>query len=290
MRHYLACLLLGLLLSGCGEKYISSVDMGTVSKPVIGCFLTPGDSTISVSVTMSKLLYTRNQANFKVREDASVRLLSNGQTRNLTFDPSSETYTIVDPNFVVSGQIYKLEVALDGNIHSAETTVPLTYNNNLSLELVPVYENSGTRIDTNYNYTKRWQAPPGGTYYFGSIVMQETYINDTLTSIYPADDNSSSILRLLFFTASDPNKQYMRSSPRSYNDGSSFGGATFKYRFVAEILQTNLSFYQYHISLDQHWNSAGEFFIEPSPVYSSFENALGVFGSFVRSRASTPFF
>ncbi len=287
MRKFILLLLVSLVLTSCGEKFISSVDLGVEAKPVIGCFLVPGDTLISVSVTMSNLLYSRNPNVFKVRNDAVVRLLSNGQVLNLTYDTDREKYVKLDSTFVVAGQNYRLEVELDGLQHAAETTVPQAYNDTISLELIPVYRNWGTRTDTSYSFQKRWQAPATGPYYFGSAILVENYVNDTLISIYPADDDGYSPIRLLLYSSSTPFRQFQRTSTRSFG---SFREANSKYRFTAELLLTDLSFYRYSSSLEAHWYNAGEFFVEPSPVYSSFDNALGVFGSFVRSRAYTPFF
>lgn len=288
MKRLLLLIIGSSLLTACGEKFISTVDLGIQSKPVIGCFLTPGDSVLEVSVGMSVPISSRDQS-YPIRRDAVVRLLSDTETLTLTYTDSTQTFLILAPNFVAPGRRYRLQVDVDGKRYEAETRVPEVYDPQLSLEYTKTLSTSNFFSDTVYNFRKNWTAPAIAPHYFASIVLQQGFDSDgKFLYEVPITDDFSSILDLAYFTSTSPSRSFQRRIEEVFLNFV-FDPTRETERFTARLYYGDLAFHRYHESVDNNWWSSGDFFTEPSPVYSSFQDAYGAFGSYLQFETSISF-
>ena len=288
MKRLFIVVLGSIMLTACGEKFISTVDLGIQSKPVIGCFLTPGDSILEVSVTMSVPISSRDQR-YPIRRDAVVRLVSDTESLTLTYTDSTQTFLILAPTFVVPGRRYRLQVELDGKRYEAETRVPELYNPQLSLEFTKTVATDPFFSDTVYNFRKNWKAPAFGPHYFASIVLHQGFdLDGKLLYQVPITDDFTSALDLSYFTSNTPSRDFQRRIEEVYLNFV-FDPTRETERFAARLYYGDFAFYKYHESVDNNWWSSGDFFTEPSPVYSSFDDAFGAFGSYIKLETSIPF-
>jgi hypothetical protein len=289
MKKYLiirSYLLLGLLsfMAGC-EKDATNVDLPeTNPKLVLGCFISPQDTLITVEVGRSNPIFgnNHNTSGHLYVLDASVTL-SDGSTSIVlplvNTGVQQGTYIINASLFPISpGTTYYLTVTTpQGENVSASCTVPISNVTTMSLDYTDTVPSDS--YNDPINVTAKWQDIPGQVNYYrvyGSMLMEGEHISNGWTV---KDTSNSEMYGNNFkslINASDKDGSQLSFRLDGYYFGDGFNTRIVGYGIY--ILNVDLNYYNYQKSLENY--SYGDPFSEPSPIYTNVNGGLGVFAGY----------
>ena len=275
-RFILICTMLWIVTSGC-EKTADNIKLPeTKAKLVVGCFLSPQDDTLKLTLTRSNPIFgsdhRRSGSNDDVR-DATVSISNGSQSVTLLYNASKFEYEIPASGFsIVPGESYSLNVSTpQGESVSAACTVPVD-------SIYPITLSFDT-LGNEKSIFMKWDDIKGKVNYYrvfgqkiavwtdSSIsVVQNfyTYVSSDLVNDIDADGGS---LKAKFI----------------YN---LWGGSASGYAYQAidlYLLHLDADYYMYQNSLNTAEQSAYDPFSEPAPVYTNIKGGLGVFCSFQKT-------
>ncbi|TDE12140.1 DUF4249 domain-containing protein [Dyadobacter psychrotolerans] len=260
------------------------------SKLVVGCFISPQDSVVRVSLTESKLLYdTLNQSSMV--SDARIVLYSKSDSLVIS-DTLSGYYISPIKSFVIQGgEIYKLIIKTpDGRTVNSTCTVP-----DQSIQIKKIIIDSGfvrtvtvgnTPIDsTMERYASiQWEDPVGVNYYrvFGELSQSETIqlVNNSLKIDFK---------KLLFFNEensrtmilSDKNQEngVMQSADGIYWTGT-YRGSVIRQEIEMNLLNIDKIYYDYYQSINQASLADDNPFAEPINITGNINGGFGCFAAY----------
>ncbi|TAL57825.1 MAG: DUF4249 domain-containing protein [Bacteroidetes bacterium] len=266
------------LLAGC-EKTVDNIKLPTTApKLVVGCFISPQDSWITVTLTRSNPIFGpgHNNTNTLPVEDASVIISDGTNTASIPFNSLSQQYEMQTSTFpIISGQTYSLTVSTPtGENVSANCTVPASIISALTVDFT----------DTASNLKKttvKWQDIPNEINYY-RVVGQ-------IVSIYtpsPGDTIFNDMYSISNATAyndheKDGNELYAKLEG-SYYEGSEYSLVAYDFY----LLHIDGEYYNYQNSLDHY--TYGDPFSEPIPLYTNIRGGLGVFAAYQKLYVRLP--
>jgi len=256
------------------EKLPDFLMQGYVPKPVIQCYIYPGMELFEVRLhtTVSPLTSSFEIENFVIN-DAKV-LLRNPANENLElfFDNEYNSYIARDSTFkVMEGQTYYLEVTeKNGQQHLASTLIPQRNPEiRFSIDSIPRENNTVYKMELlvpdqpdlpNFYYIEGWMKRYSPTYYLDTL--SNRYYKEYLVTELFSDDRKDGIDFLY------------RNTITLYRE--------YPLEISYQIMHLDKNSYEYWVSMNQFsYEVENIFSVDPSVVFSSFENAKGVFGSFV---------
>ena len=269
-------LMICILLAGC-EKDVDNIKLPkTDPKLVVGCFISPQDNYISVTLTRSNPIFGPGHSNTGSLpvEDASVIISDGSNAVTIPYDISNEHYEIPASAFpIIAGQTYGLTVSTPkGENVSGSCTVPPSN---------PVLLTVNFTDTSSYNkkITVKWQDISGEVNYY-RVVGQ-------MVSIDPATPGDTSFTYMYIasslYNDHDKDGNEMYAKLEGYWDGNS-GSQLIAYDFY--LLNIDPEYYTYQNSIDHY--TYGDPFSEPSLIYTNIKGGLGVFAAYQILRVRIP--
>lgn len=278
LKLYTCCLILLLLISSCEKDAKIDIPKQT-RKLVVTSFISPQDSQLTVSVTLSTPLFETDPDNnaFDYVTDATVSMSNGTTTQVFTYNTSLQLYTLPASMLpVVAGKTYQLKIATpDGKYAEAHCTVPVPDNQSPVLIAIDSAElrNGSTEYRFKINYTDQ----PGITNFY-RLGAQVKTVNGQIFSAISGNDPTSILQGSVL---DDDTKQ---------------SGAEITHRFSHEfydyfsspdslyidLLITDESYYRFHSTLFSHLQAKNNPFAEPVLMYSNINGGLGCFAGYTR--------
>jgi hypothetical protein len=230
-------------------------------KLVVQSFISPQDTLIKVSVTLSQPIFNNPHSNdFPIVENAVVKISDGIITKTLTFfnDIYTSYYSINTSEFpIVVGKTYYLTVTTpDGKSVKATTTIPSS-NKTLTCSLV----------QTSDEYTNiliaQWNDPAGTEDYYQVWYANPTYYDSTIYD-YPR----------ITVDYTDKNSDGMLLTKRIEIEEYSVSGGK------VSLIHASKEYYLYHSKVKASLNSEGNPFSENIQVYSNIDGGYGIFAGF----------
>ena len=264
------------------------------SKLVVGCFISPQDSVVRVSLTESNPLYdTLKQSSILI----NARIVLYNKSDSLVIsDTLSGYYMASKSHFLIAGgETYKLVVkTVDGRTVSATCTVP-----EQPVPITAIVIDSGfvrtvtvgnDPVDSTIErYASiQWKDPIGANYYrvLGQLNQSEN-IHETDKNVIKTD-----FTKLLYFNEensrtmilNDKNQENgkMQSADGIYWTGN-YRGEVVRQEIVMYLLNTDKTYYDYYQSINQYSKADGNPFAEPINVIGNINGGYGCFAAFNRS-------
>jgi len=283
---------------------ISPEDLpGGTSKLVVQSFISPQAARINVVVTESIPLFGESSSSNSVVTNAVVKISGGGNEATLTYDTTSQLYSIERTKFpIVAAQTYKLSVSDGTRSVSASCTVPLNQATIKSYVIDTAYLNRRFGPDTALTLKMVWQDIAGEVNYYrvrANMDVEYSILEGTNPdnfvekrvrnrfsfnwndnsgrSQYQNDKNLDGTLftspmgrgflpSTLMYTASDGTMYYAKQKPKLIS-------------LVMEVNNTEKSYYDYHRSLDLNDDTDNPF-SEPVLIFSNIEGGLGCFAAY----------
>jgi hypothetical protein len=253
------------------EKEVTNIKLpSTKPKLVVGCFLSPQDTLIRLSLTRSKPIFGTEPAKKEAISvtDALVIISNKSQSITLSFNAITNKYEVKAGSFpIVAGTTYSLKISTpNGEIVSATCTIPDSPIPDARIELLDT--SSATKV-----VNIKWKDIPNETNYYTVIGQAQQIVNgpiaqDTLLTSLLYDGTSS-----LNDNRKDGNELSMILI--DFNPGSEHIIST---HYSVWVLNIDLNYYQYEKS---SFNYTGDDpFSEPSPVYTNIKDGLGIFAGY----------
>ena len=253
------------MLTSC-EKDVTNIKLpSSEPKLVVGCFISPQDSSIIVTLTRSAPVFGPGQSNsngFPV-EDASVVISNGSVSSTIPFSTVNYQYELQANLFpIVAGQTYYLTVTTPkGESVSANCTVPVSNLSSLMVEFTDT-------LSEVKRITVKWQDKTNeANYYkaFAQMVLIDTVSLDTLY------DYMFGNTTLFNDNGKDGSDFY------SKLEGYTFFGGSYKAitGYDIYVLNVDMHYYNYQKSLDNY--TYDDPFSEPSPIYTNIKGGLGIF-------------
>ncbi len=237
----------------------------TKPKLVVGCFLSPQDSLITLTLTRSNPIFGAHHNTINTNDavpDADVFISDGSQTNKLMYDNGKYTLSqMVLP--VVAGKIYTLNISTpDGNSVSATCTVPIS--NAPALDIT--FDTTGT----NKKIFIHWQDIADETNYY------KFFGREQLVNSFSADTSYS----WFYYTVADA----FGTTGGEMNSEKIMNKNSLAYDFY--LLNMDVHYFKYNLSLEKNTNSG--LFSQGVPLYSNIKNGLGVFCSLQASHVRIP--
>lgn len=287
--RYLLFVLGTLLAGGCirsvDELSVDALPLDRVTKPNVICFISPQDTVLAAKIAMSEPRIVSSFAESLVVKDAIVLLSDSSRSIQLVYDNSLMYYRAIPGNqFRINpGVTYRLTVSMSGNRSvTAEATVPEA----VPLERVSidstVSRNSADAALTTYTTALSWKSPTrptagkDATYYRGWAEVDQAII-DTTTRL----PISRQISRPSFYVdreTAPAGERHSMSGTHTLLSDSKTGTQTNRIR--AALLTTDENYYRYHLALREQLVSQGQYFAEPTVLFSNIVGGYGVFAAF----------
>ncbi|SDJ76538.1 protein of unknown function [Catalinimonas alkaloidigena] len=297
-RTWLVSGAVGLGLAACvqevPERYVPTV----TPKLVVTGFIGAGDSLLEVEVARTLPIYTvkQNWNEVEIVEGAEVRISDGQEAWTLELVDSAGVYRrIIPTDFIKPERTYYLHVTTPtGEQAEALCTVPspggdyqMTYTIDTAVRKYPYQE-----IDDTLQYLSLfWDDVPGtGDFYhaYAHLRYEAIYYDwvdgQIVDSVWTEQESH------IFFSdgisgTSDEGRDGERLVARGgylqrLNDGGNAWEQRRNLRLTAYLLRVDENYYRYHSALQQQWESDGNPFAEPAPLFSNLEGALGAFGAF----------
>ena len=262
------------MLSGC-EKDVTNIKLPE-SKPklVVGCFISPQDTLITVTLTRSNPIWgtDHNNSNNLSVADASVTISNGTNSVTVPYNSMDEQYELQASLFpIVSGQTYYLNISTPkGESVSASCTVPISNLTSLTIDFIDT-----AAASANKKIKVKWQDIPNQTNYyrvFAQIGIIDNAIGDTLYNDMYSDNSLQN----------DNNKDgqemssIMEGGYYSYINGVQQSVTVIAYTIY--LLTIDAEYYKYQYSLEHY--TYGDPFSEPSSLYTNIKGGLGVFAAY----------
>jgi hypothetical protein len=272
-------LLIALIFYSC-EKEANVKIPETEPKPVLVCFISPEDSLISVSLTNSIPLYTKNSVKYPYEINNATITISNGsKSVKIPWYKDSIGYQISTTLFpIYPGETYSLEVNIpDGRKLSAKTKVPANvfpqFNFTLTKNLIDSNEYS---VNYNFIYELSWNDIPSEANYYRGIIYN-LYSDSTL-----APDTVAQPLNELFESDQGKDGGLIKINGQGnlfYVPGATPISST---NYIAYLMLCNKDYYDYHKDLFN--NNDTNPFAESKINFSNIEGGIGCFSAYRMSK------
>jgi hypothetical protein len=263
--HYILLLICSVFLLNSCEKDADVKLPSVESKLVINAFISPQDTMIKVTVSLSQPLFNNsNSTQYSSIDNATVQVSNGSSTQTLTYNSTDYYYFLNATQLpIIAGNTYYLTVTTpDGKNVNASTTIPsidttLSFSTHQSTN-----PNSGTQVYINAS----WNDIPGSEdYYQLAFYTSAMQIQDLDTSyIYylAGSDN---------FSDKNVDGQTMNNSLEVYlYDVTSKG--------ELELIHASKEYYLYHSK-----------FAEPVIMYTNINGGYGVFAGFNQYKKTVVF-
>lgn len=253
-------------LVGC-QKEVTNIKLPeTNPKLVVGCFISPQDTIIALTLTRSNPVFGsgHNTANNLPVTDASVTISNGTNSVILLYNSVNEQYEVKTSTFpITTAQTYFLTISTPkGETVSASCTVP-------SSNLTSLMVNFVDTISSQKVLNVKWQDIPNQVNYyrlFGQMIKVHPFAHDTIYKDMFADNSLQN----------DNEKD-----GREMSTMMSGGYVVFEYLnkgYDIYLLNIDVEYYKYQHSLDNY--SYDNPFSEPSPLYTNIKGGLGIFGAY----------
>lgn len=268
------------LMAGCIRDAENIKLPGGTPKLVIGSFISPQDTLLSVSVTQSYPV-GKVITNDGVVKDAQVVLSDGITSQTLSFDDKEEKYT-GKPVFPISGgQTYYLTVqAPDGRSVKASCTIPSTKDTTLTVAVDSANTDQAGYLD--YYVRAGWTDIAGETNWYKinvEFIMEDTVHQYLYSNIFNFSTTENPIY-------SDEGKDGQKFATNQ-GDVYIYNPYSFSYPpqnkkfykayILVYLLTIDQNYYKYYESLN---NVSSDPFAEPMNLYSNIEGGLGVFAGY----------
>lgn len=259
---YIICILI--FVNSCTKD--ADVKLPAVaSKLVINSFLSPQDSLVKVTVTLSQPLYNNsNSGQYYNVSDATVQINDGSVTKTLLYNSVTNYYYIPFSQLpIVVGNTYYLTVSTpDGKNVNASTSIP-TANSTLTFSSQVVIDpNQGDQ----YSITANWIDSPGTEdYYRIAFYAKQFYPGDIDTTYYSAFSDN--------FSDKDNDGKTFNQNFTVYSQNST-GSEGELY-----LIHATKEYYLFHTKLADAAGS-GNPFSEPVQMYSNINGGYGIFAGF----------
>jgi hypothetical protein len=263
MRHILFTTMALITLSSC-EKDVTNIKLPpSIPKLVVGCFISPQDSIITLNITRSNPIFGSGHDNTnnysKAVEDASVVISNETSSKPIPFNVKTFQYELPVNSFqIIPGITYTLTASTPkGESISASCTVPASNLTSFSTEFTNT-SSSMKKLKVTWN-----DIPKEINYYrvYGETIFHSATTDTIFQSMY--GDN---------FLFDDKEKDGLQ----FYSNLSSY----FYYNSIYDIYVLNIDeeYYKYQYSRN-HYTSSDPF-SEPSTIYTNIKGGLGIFAAY----------
>lgn len=259
---YIICILI--FVNSCTKD--ADVKLPAVaSKLVINSFLSPQDSLVKVTVTLSQPLYNNsNSGQYYNVSDATVQINDGSVTKTLLYNSVTNYYYISFSQLpIVVGNTYYLTVSTpDGKNVNASTSIP-TANSTLTFSSQVVNDpNQGNQ----YSITANWIDSPGTEdYYRIAYYAKQFFPGEIDTTYYSAFSDN--------FSDKDNDGKTFNQNFTVYSSNST-GTEGELY-----LIHATKEYYLFHTKLADAAGS-GNPFSEPVQMYSNINGGYGIFAGF----------
>lgn len=263
------------------DKPVENVNLPeTTPKLVVYSYISPVDTIIYVSVSMSAPIFNNSGNTPKDVTDANVVISDEeGHSTQLLYDEMINNYTVSASVFpIMAGKTYYLKVQTpDGKIAEANCAVPFSNNTSmqfLSLDsIIDQYQNKEyilrvnfTDIPNQQNYYRIYPVVKLHNFDNQGIrydIYQKMYFKYGDECIDDKDkDGQTFNLSLDYFTNVDP--QYSNGDVIDY--------------FKIYLMHADKEYYEFHKSISNYEGSNP--FSEPTLIYSNMNGGYGVFAAY----------
>ena len=256
------------------------------AKLVVGCFISPQDSFIVVTLTRSNPIFGKSQNYSSQPTDATVIISSGSSSMKIPYNGSTG-YELAASLFpIIAGTNYQLKISTPQNeMVTANCTVPIS--------AIPSFQIQEDSINLTVNI--KWQDIPNQANYYKVMGYQfkknrfQTGRQDTLYDLTHNEVMYGGSKRNTLNLINDQDKdggqfkvEFKVASFLYYPDPSN----SFIRGFDFCLMNLSHELYTYIYSLDNAYND-GNPFSEPSPVYSNINGGLGIFAAFQRTYIKT---
>jgi hypothetical protein len=261
------------------------------SKLVVGCFISPQDTVVWVSLTESKPLYDTVKRPSMVA-NASIVLYNDASDSLVIRDTLSGYYLAALGSFLIEGgKAYRLMVrARDGRAVSATCTVPgdpvpITA---ISVDsgLVRTVTVGNDPVDSTIERyaSVQWKDPAGANYYrvWGQLQQSANVLKDGKVTqvnftklLYFNEENARTMI------VSDRNQEngLMQSADGVYWSGK-YPHEVARQEIIMHLLNTDKTYYDYYQSISQYDQADDNPFAEPVNVKGNITGGYGCFAAF----------
>jgi len=262
MRIILHVLWPVLVLISC-QKEVTNIKLpSSTPKLVIGCFISPQDSLLSLTLTRSNPIFGAGHTNSNNQPitDASVSVSNGTNSVILPYNSKVQQYAIETSTFpVTSGQSYSLTISTpEGENIFASCTVPAL--NLLTLDIDFIDTVSNTKM-----LNIKWKDIPGQINYyrlFGRTVDSNGFMGYMDPDNPLQDDNGK-----------DGGEMSSRLIGENFDPDNNQIVA-----YEVYLLTIGAEYYKYQKSIDSYTDN--DPFSEPSPIYTNIHGGLGIFAAY----------
>jgi len=267
-------------LYGCRETLIGVPDLEFPPKIVVGCFIDPGQDTLTATLSLSMPLYEAgNEGDFRGITDGILVLEGAGASDTFQYDPIRRHYRLPATAVPIRpDSAYVLRVYRAGSdtllLASARCVVP-PYR-------IPGIELSAQRDSSAptpfyrefVNLDVRWPAPAAPERYYRMLygLKQRNATDSAISWVNDAPGEPQ------VFTGTDATEGYIRVSDRFvfWGWGTPTAGTT---RAIVCVQETDVHSFRYLNALNAQVNQPPGPFQEGVLLYSNIEGGLGCFGA-----------
>ena len=270
------------LLSGCTKDVTNIKLPETNSKLVVGCFISPKDTVIVVTLSRSNPIFGpnhNNNSNNLLVTDASVTISDDAASVTVPYNSANERYELQSGLFpIMPAQTYSLTISTPkGESVSASCTVPISNLTSLTVDFID------TTITNPNDYLRinvKWQDIPNQTNYYrayGEIILIDPFPSSNNDTVPYEMYAPKSVLN-----DNEKDGKDMAASLEGYIPYGIDNGVQQTVKIIAYdiyLLNIDAEYYKYQYSLD-HYSYGGDPFSEPSPLYTNIKGGLGIFAAY----------
>ncbi|MGB3947671.1 MAG: DUF4249 domain-containing protein [Bacteroidia bacterium] len=269
MKYYIKLIALSLIIGLTACEKDADVKLPAVeSKLVVSSFISPTDTLIKVSVTLSQPLYNNSNSNdYSAISNATVQINDGINFQTLAYNDTGNYYFVSTTLFPLSvGATYYLTVTTpDGKNVNASTSIPNS-NQTLTYSAEPIVDPDNPN---RYFFTTEWNDPSGSENYYRIVYYDKYYYDGSIdTSYYSMYSNNISDKDKDGSTITETFEIYASSS----NTGNNANGEL-------QLIHASKEYYLYHSKLSDVVYSNGPF-SEPIQMYSNINGGYGVFAGY----------
>lgn len=268
--------LLVIFLTGC-TKTVTNIKLPSSDpKLVVGCFISPQDTMITVTLTRSNPVFGSNQGNAnETVPDASVVISNSTSSSSIPFNNMNMKYQLSTNTFpITAGQTYSLTISTPkGENVSASCTVPPSTIASITVDCIDT-----AAAISQKKLNVKWNDIPNETNYYraiASLVEPDTATgHDKHYSIY--DEYS------LKNDVGKDGKEFISKMTGYYYPNATQS----KLYYHIYVMNVDIEYYKYQHSLDNY--TYQDPFSEPSPLYTNIKGGLGIFAAYQKIYKKIP--
>lgn len=283
-----------IFLASC-RKDVTNIKLpDSTPKLVVGCFISPQDTLIVVTLTRSNPIFgpSHNNSYNALVADASVNLSDGAASITVLYNSDNEQYELHSNTFPISaGQTYFLNVSTPkGESVSASCTVPPSNPTSLTVDFIDT-------VSDEKQINVKWQDIPDQTNYyrvFGQMLVIDSLIEDTFyqsMSVDPSLQNDNEKDGEEMSAKMNGNNSY------NYINGIQYANKVIAYDIY--LLNIDLEYYKYMDSFGNYSYtisgngntttvSSGDPFSEPILLYTNVKGGLGIFAAYQKLHVRVP--